>query len=382
MTQTEWIFLDPVDVLHLRGNRQFGAPGSFGAAQMPPWPSLVSGALRARILAASGAPLTAIRDGALPDSLAAVLTPELGSFRLAALLGGERRQGRIAPLLALPADLVWDAAGAHLLRPEPLPVRTSAPLPALPVLTAAPAKPRAGGWLREAGIRAWLAGRAPAASEILPSADLWATDLRPGIARDAATGTAADGALFSSEAVAPRPPWVSEGHGFGFLAGIQGAGGLLHATGLLRLGGDGRAAAVAPAAAPPAPDYAALAAARRFRLLLLTPGLFAGGWRLPGLEADGRWAPPGAGFTARLAAAAVPRAAVVSGWDLARQQPKPAWRAAPAGSVYWLDQYSGDAAALERLAAAGLPCDLPVAAERRAEGFNSVWLAAWPQGGK
>ena len=47
------------------------------------------------------------------------------------------------------------------------------------------------------------------------------------------------------------------------------------------------------------------------------------------------------GVRARLVCAAVARAEVVSGWDMARWQPKPSHRAAPTGSVFWLDVPQG-----------------------------------------
>nr|WP_242476892.1 type III-B CRISPR module-associated Cmr3 family protein [Halochromatium glycolicum] len=81
---------------------------------------------------------------------------------------------------------------------------------------------------------------------------------------------------------------------------------------------------------------------------------------------------------ARLVSAAVPRAQVVSGWDLANWRPKPAQRAAPSGSVYWLDALEATPQALGKLAAEGLwpdPCDAP---QRRPEGFNRFTFAVWP----
>ena len=39
-------FIEPVDILFLRGNRLFGDAGSFGESLTPPWPSVVAGALR------------------------------------------------------------------------------------------------------------------------------------------------------------------------------------------------------------------------------------------------------------------------------------------------------------------------------------------------
>jgi CRISPR-associated protein Cmr3 len=67
----------------------------------------------------------------------------------------------------------------------------------------------------------------------------------------------------------------------------------------------------------------------------------------------------------------------VSGWDLAQRQPKPAMRAAPAGSVYWLDQLETTPSALRKLAESGLWTDESDNLQRRAEGFNRFSFAAW-----
>jgi CRISPR-associated protein Cmr3 len=129
----------------------------------------------------------------------------------------------------------------------------------------------------------------------------------------------------------------------------------------------------------PAPDWRRIEQERRFRLVLATPGLFADGWRLPGLDADNCWHGPD-GCTARLAAAAVNRADMVSGWDLAKWQPKPAQRVAPVGSVYWFEDFQGKTEALGKLAAKGFwaMSDYP-GRSRRAEGFGNILIAAWPK---
>ena len=44
-------FIEPLDVLFLRGNKLFGDPGSHGESLVPPWPSVAAGALRSRMLA-------------------------------------------------------------------------------------------------------------------------------------------------------------------------------------------------------------------------------------------------------------------------------------------------------------------------------------------
>ena len=73
----------------------------------------------------------------------------------------------------------------------------------------------------------------------------------------------------------------------------------------------------------------------------------------------------------------MPRAEVVSGWNLALGQPKPAERAVPSGSVYWIDQLDATPAQLRKLAEQGLWADANQNASRRAEGFNRFSFAAF-----
>jgi CRISPR-associated protein Cmr3 len=145
------------------------------------------------------------------------------------------------------------------------------------------------------------------------------------------------------------------------------------------LGGDGRAASVHSIAdfkptEPDERDYGAIAESRRCRLVLTTPGLFPEGWKLPGLDSELNWQLDD--VCAKLVAAAVPRAEVVSGWDLAQWQPKPAQRVAPAGSVYWLEDLSATPDALRKLAGSGLWLSTEDNSSRRAEGFNRFTFAA------
>jgi CRISPR-associated protein Cmr3 len=215
-----------------------------------------------------------------------------------------------------------------------------------------------------------------------------------GVGLDPDTGRAADGRLFSVQAVA----MIKRGHRVGtkkengeekliladyevgFLAGIAGAE--PPANGVVRLGGDGRAAAIHPAAPQAtAPDYAAIARAGRCRLVLATPGFFPAGWKLPGTAADGRWHL--GEVSGRLVCAAVTRAEIVSGWNLAAWSqgkgagPKPARRAAPAGSVYWLDELDATPEALRKLADTGLWGNGGEDGQRQAEGFNRFTFAAY-----
>lgn len=374
------VFIEPLDVLFLRGNKLFGDPGSYGEALILPWPSVAAGAIRSRMLADDGVDLAAFARGEVPH--ATLGTPAApGAFAVTAFhLARRHADGRIEALVALPADLVVseDDSGkpsVRALTPTALPqgavLASSAPLPLVPVLAERErGKPASGYWLNEAGWRAYLAGQVPAPTQLLQSAHLWTLDHRVGVGLSAETRRAADGHLFSVQAVAMRAD-------VGFVAAITGA--TPPTAGLVRLGGDGRAAALHPAmAALPKADFAAIAAARRCRLVLTTPGVFAAGWLPTGVVREGEgYRFDLHGVRGRLVCAAVPRAEVVSGWDLARWQTKPAQRAAPTGSVYWLDGLEATPEALGKLVETGLWGDPCEDAARRAEGFNRIALAAY-----
>ena len=47
---TSYYFVEPLDVLMVRGNKSFGGDGQHGEAVMPPWPSLFAGAFRSALL--------------------------------------------------------------------------------------------------------------------------------------------------------------------------------------------------------------------------------------------------------------------------------------------------------------------------------------------
>ncbi len=361
------LFIKPLDVLYLRGNRLFGAGGDDAGAQMPPWPSVAAGAIRSRMLVDAGADLHGFVQGeaTLPEQLAASLgTPkEPGAFRLTRFtLACRGRDGAIEPLLPLPADWLafgeGDALELTRLRPAPLPqgVKAGLETPQVPRMRAEkPGKPVSGIWMTAEGISRWLRDAPLDASDIVVANALWKTDPRLGIAMEPNRRTADEGRIYTTDAVALAD-------GIGFLAEVTGADGLMPENGLLRFGGDGRGASVSPASVEwPEPDWGEIERTGRFRLLLTSPGIFPDGWR-PSLVG------------ARLAAAAVNRAEVVSGWDVASHAPKPAERCAPTGSVWWFEGFDGDIGALKALAREGISCEDKT---RYAEGWNHCVVANW-----
>ena len=385
------VFLEPLDVLFLRGNKLFGDPGSFGESLVPPWPSVAAGALRSRMLADAGVDLEKFARGEMKH-------PELGTpqqpgpFTVTTFhLARRHADGREEMLMQPPADLVisehtvekttvralaptsFAQKGAVPAKPT---IIASMPLPLLPVLAEPEkTKPASGFWLKESGWRKYLDGKTPDAGDLVKSSALWVLDLRVGVGLDADARRAADGRLFTVQAVALR-------EGVGFLVAVSDAN--PPKEGLVRFGGDGRAAAVRSVEwMPPEPDYTAIAQARRCRLVLTTPGLFAHGWLPTGAHPE-RKREDGAirfelqGVRGWIVSAAVARHETLSGWDLAHKQPKPAQRAAPTGSVYWLELDEGTRAeALRKLAEHGLWGDPCEDVARRAEGFNRTAIAAW-----
>jgi len=368
-------FIEPLDVLFLRGNKLFGDPGSHGESLVPPWPSVAAGALRSLMLAADGVDIAAFaRGNQAHPTLGTPTAP--GSFAVTGFdLARRGAKGHVETLHALPADLALgqdDRQRLQLTRLQPHKpadgLVSSSPLAQWPVLAASSrTKPVGGHWLTQAGWANYLAGKTPDVAQLVASAKLWLLDARVGVGLDAATGRADDGKLFTTQAVAFQSD-------VGFLAAVRGAE--PPKSGMLRFGGDGRGAALQSAAHEPTqPDWAAIARAKRCRIVLTTPGLFTQGWRPPGVDAALRLDLHG--VTGQLVCAAVPRAEVVSGWDLARAQPKAAERVAPSGSVYWIDDLIATPEQLRKLAEHGLWDDETHNASRLAEGFNRFTFAAY-----
>lgn len=377
---TQTVFLEPLDVLILRGNKLFGDAGSHGESLVPPWPSVAAGALRSHLLACDGTDLAAFSRGEVNHS--ALGTPQAaGAFTVTGFHLARRQAEGAEALWAPPADLVItqdEADGSlqtHRLRPHSLAsdLASSFPLPRLPVLAQAErSKPTGGVWLTAAGWRAYLRGDAIPADALLRSHQLWQLEPRIGVGLDGERRAAADSRLFTTEAVALRA-------GVGFVASLRGA---TVPAGVLRFGGDGRAAAVREVRIDlPEPDYAAIAAQGRARLVLTSPGLFQQGWLPTGTQPDatredGALRFELSGVSGWIVCAAVPRAEVVSGWNLAERLPRPAQRVAPTGSVWWIEfDPATDAASLHKLAEQGLWSSSCEDAERRAQGFNRCTFA-------
>ncbi len=337
------LFLEPHDVLYLRGNKLFGNAGAHGEALMPPWPSMAAGAIRSRLMAEQ-------------ETVASLANFRLSHFGLAK----RNVDGTAEVLWPLPADVIVTSEtldDATYFKPTELEngIASSYALPLLPVHAAdKPGKPVSGLWLNQQGIIAWLAGKSIKPAHLVHSSQLWASDPRLGIALDVQKRSAADGKIHTTETIALA-------NNIGFIAASTGHSRQLGNGDFVRLGGDGRSATVYTVSLTTLEtDWQRIESEGRFRLLLTTPGLFAEGWQPEGVPGD-------------LVAVAVSRAQTVSGWDLRTGKPKAAQRIAPTGSVYWFDKLA-DLQRLKNLVNNGVSLNDPT---RRAEGFNHCRVAPW-----
>lgn len=392
MNTTTYYYVRPTDSLFVRGNLAFGDSGEHGASSMPPPPSLFAGAFRSALLGKDAAQLAAFLSvgGCSHPELAQCLgTPEApGDFRITWLsLAGDPGDGAVPEAVSpLPADLLLLGKNFATLAPRaPSPgVQSAGDLPLRATLVSAKQeKPRGGVFLRGKGLGQHLQGQVPEAPDSIDSRHLFQRDPRLGIGLNNDAHTVEEGQIYTTEGFAFSPQPEAGAANFastGFLVGIHGVAEVLPDAGVLRLGGDGRSAHYRKVSFI-APTVANIpGAAARFRLLLQTPALFPRGWLPEGVsEQDGSYRLQGDGFSARLACAALGRRDIVSGWDLYQWRPKPAQAAVPAGSVYWFDEFTGDAGKLAAWIAKGLwPDHLDTLQQaRRAEGYNRALLGAW-----
>lgn len=419
-TPTTWVYVHPTDSLFVRGNLAFGDSGEHGASLMPPPPSLFSGAFRSALLGNDAEQLAAfLQHGqcshpALAQCLGTPQAP--GDFRLtwlsmAGQCGHVSGAGRCAvpeAISSLPADLLVLGNTFATLAPRAVPdgVQSAGDLPMRPTLVfAKQEKPKGGVWLRQSGLAQHLSGKLPADSTQMESKHLFQRDPRLGVGLNDQARTAEEGLIYTTEGFAFSPPRTSGANSqvkiasasfsvssgaidfesTGFLIGLEGVHALLPKEGTLRLGGDGRSAHYCRVEFKPPVATDIPGKQGSFRLILQTPALFAQGWLPDGVtrQADGSHRLQRPGFSARLACAALGRRDVISGWDLHQWAPKPAQAAAPAGSVYWFDQFDGCPGKLAAWVQNGLcPHDSPQARDpqqhiRRAEGYNCALLAAW-----
>lgn len=322
--------VEPRDPLFVRDGRPMNVGGSRARSVSFPLPSTVAGLARTRIGLDENGTFTHPK----PEQLLEEVSVS-GPFLCRLSTSGEPEE----VLLPAPRDVVWfvsdDAAGirGHRLVPrqtESFGAGARTDLPETYALlgfeqqpSAAKATPgeafwsfsEVAGWLTEPEAVLTPRGTSPLANE-----------RRTHVAIDPGKRTAAEGMLFSTEALR----FGTRDARFGLLFGCEDRQDRRLPLGVANLGGERRISLLRDGSAlawpPSVPDAVfALKPGSTARVVLLSPAVFEQG-ALPESIAG-----------ARVLAAAVPRPEVVSGWDYAKQRPKPTRRMVARGSVYWVE---------------------------------------------
>lgn len=391
---TTFYYVRPTDSLFVRGNLAFGDSGEHGSGVMPPPPSLFAGAFRSALLGKDAAQMMAFlahggrcTSPALHQCLGTPAEPGAFAIQWLSLATDASENGMPEAISPLPADLLLLGQQFAPLVPRAIAqgTQSAGDLPLCATLQSAKQeKPTGGVYLRQSGLELHLQGHSTEKSHSVDSKHLYKRDPRLGIGLNSDARTAEEGQIYTTEGFA-FSPGDGNAHSIfastGFLVGIAGVGDLLPTEGQLRLGGDGRSAHYRRVDFTPPTADKTITANGRFRLLLQTPALFSAGWLPEGVTQhdDGSYRLQADGFSARLACAALGRREVVSGWDLFHWAPKPAQAAAPAGSVYWFDEFDGDAGKLAAWVQSGLWPQNPntLQQSRRSEGYNRALLGCW-----
>ncbi len=200
-------------------------------------------------------------------------------------------------------------------------------------------------WLNGVDLEQVLRGEFP--KQPLSLTEFYDDEPRLGIARNHAQRTAADGLLYQTRHIRPRPDLAIG-------VTVSGIPPAWHPErGVIRFGGEGRASAVTVGAVGTQPA-APKTHKSNLLLMLLTHADFAGGWLLPGFQAAEQegvrvWRGDVHGVALTLHSAVLGKVVREGGWDLLEHKPRPVRSLIPAGSVYFCTVDGDPQAAIEAL---------------------------------
>lgn len=368
---TAWYRFAAADVLFFRDGRPFnqGDPAQMAIQTLfPPHPTTAVGALRAALARGLGWSGTG-RWG--KDASGKDITQTLGDGANLKQSGLQFRgpylvHGVAGPLFPAPAMLVRESTGERRLRRlgpgtgHDCDLGTSVRL-AEPQGTNGKVKPVSGSWLTREGMQRVLGGGVPARAEIYLAGEdendvaacLFAREVRIGLARNAKTRTAEQGALYTAGFVRPQ-----SGEDVALVVGVKGLSDPPAPASPIPLGGEGRFAWVEPTASPALPaappsghfEHATRkdGAVLLYTVTAMTPLHLSGDWPGPGGALPGL---PGT-----IVCACHERAVMVGGWASKHFKekdwgPQPLKAMLPAGSTWFLeiDEGAADADALRKL---------------------------------
>lgn len=334
-----WLFIEPNDVLLFRDGKPFAAGEDHRAKSLfPPTPFTMQGVIRAKVLFDSGvSPADYASDA--PSAQARALIQQIGApgasygkLRLRGPFVAKRNDhGTFTRYFPLPADIMR-SDGSFIVAAPLLdsPFSDNSPVQGLRPLWVRTDKslhqPR--GWLAEPEFNKYLQGQTD--FRVTPESDLVVREPRLGIALDYTRRATQEGMLYTMEFLRLKKD-------IGFLVEVDGVT-FSSQEGFLQVGGEARAARYQVLSSPllPLPSHDPLP--ERFKVVLLTPAWFSGGWQPEG----GNWGQFFGGASVRLIAAALPRAqpiggALVDDKNRTANFQRAIRRFVPAGSVFFFE---------------------------------------------
>jgi len=331
--------IQPHDVLLFRDGKPFAAGTDVRARSLfPPTPFTLQGAIRSRVLFSSQVSPAEYVQGQTQEAqtLQQLIGPSKGGYGKLHLRGpflARWENGQWVRYFPVPADVVGLNGRFELLKPlQQFLSRSNLPDGLLmPWLRTDGRVEEKRGWISEEDLQAYVKGNAP--RKVWEESEFVEREHRFGIALERERRTVRESYLYLAEFLRLKKDvalWVD-------VEGISEAD-LGGKTGFLQLGGEARAAyyevqqvASDPIPIPPNP------LPRRFKVVLLTPAWFSGGWQPQG----GSWGQFFSG-SVRLVASIIPRYQPIGGAyvdDRRRREAfqKPMRRFVPTGSVYFFE---------------------------------------------
>lgn len=214
-------------------------------------------------------------------------------------------------------------------------------------------KPASDCWLTQRGLEAVLAGQAPQADDVVEKKDLFDNERRLGIGRDNATRAVRQGLLYQTSHIRLR-----ERVGVELILNGVPEQAALPAQQVIRLGGEGRQAALSTSREPnpwaKAPKLGKTAAAVLYSLTPTpcAPDLPAGipaGFQPVKVDGITAWDGELNGVKLRIWAAVCGRILREGGWDMALHQSRPVHSLLPAGSALFVESLDGNPDSLSAL---------------------------------
>ncbi|MEO0297373.1 MAG: type III-B CRISPR module-associated protein Cmr3 [candidate division WOR-3 bacterium] len=329
-----WIKISPNDTLFFRSGRPF-AMGfeTWTDTIFPPYPSTIYGALRTFLIFERSS-LREFKSGKYKD----IGTPDKkGTMKIIGPFIFNSENGKI--YLPSPLDLVMKKENkkkdklfqiSKLKKPEIF--YAEYPLEDILIYPKREQVESAEGYLDSITFKEYLQGQNREYSFI---SGFYTPEPKIGIARDDITLSSKEGYLY-------RIPMIRLKKDYCFLVKIDGIDNMPE-KGLFALGGEGKTVKFEKINDNPLEDLENMNFELKdgiFKIYLVTPAIFEKGW-LPGWINAETLEGEKDGIKLKLIACSIGKFIRIGGWDIAKGEPKPMYKAVPPGSVYYFKVLSG-----------------------------------------